>query len=99
MDSNFGDAVASSLQPRDRLKDRGSENNEMPRRVWEAMETRTEEVWLAEAKGGRDKRGSREKTKRAGNEEEKGEENSRGKKYSLWRKKMERKGWSRTIGI
>ena len=33
----------------------------MLRRVWEAIETRTEEVWLAEAKRRRGKRESREK--------------------------------------
>ena len=63
-------------------EDRGSENDEMPRKVWKVIETRIEEVWLAEAKRERGKRRKREKTGRAGNEEEKGKENSRGKKNS-----------------
>ena len=82
MDGNFGDVMASSLKPRDQLEDRRSENDEMLRRVWKAMEIGIGEVWLVEAKGRRGKRESREKTGRAGNEKEKGEGNSRSKKNS-----------------
>ena len=36
------------------LKDRGGENDEMSREVWEAMETGAREVRMAEAKGEED---------------------------------------------
>jgi len=34
VDSNFRNAMASMLQPRNRLENRGSENDEVPREVW-----------------------------------------------------------------
>jgi len=67
VDGNFGDAIASSPQPRDQLEDRGSENDEMPRRVWKAMETGTGEIWLAKAKGRKGKKkkqGENEKSRK-----------------------------------
>ena len=50
MDGNFGNAMTSSSQPRNRLENRGSKDNEMPRRMQEAMEARTGEVRMVEAK-------------------------------------------------
>ena len=52
----------------------------MPRRVWEAIETRAGEVRIVEAKRREGERGSRKKTGRIGNKEENGrsKESSRG---------------------
>ena len=50
VDGNFRNAVASSSQPRNQLEKKGGENDKMPRRVWEAMETRTGEVRMVETK-------------------------------------------------
>ena len=68
--------MASLSQPRDQLEDRGSENDEMSRRVQKAMKTGAGKVRVAKAKGSRKKMG------KMGNEEEKGEENGRGKESS-----------------
>ena len=61
MDSNLEDAVAIISQSRNRLENRGSENDEMLRGVWKAVETRTGEVRMGETKGGRSKKESRKK--------------------------------------
>ena len=42
--------MASSSQPKNQLENRRDKNDEMPRRVWEAMETRAGEVGMAETK-------------------------------------------------
>jgi len=34
VDSDFRNAMASMLQPRNRLENGGSENDEVPRKVW-----------------------------------------------------------------
>jgi len=46
-------------QPRNRLENRGGENDEMSRGVWKAVETSTEEVRIGETKEERNKRRSR----------------------------------------
>ena len=53
MDGNFGDAVASTPQSRNRLENRRGENDKMPRGMWKAVETGTREVRVGKAKGGR----------------------------------------------
>ena len=58
MDSNLGDTVASTLQPRNRLENRKSENDEMLRGVWKAVETSTGEVSIGETKEVRSKKRS-----------------------------------------
>ena len=87
--------MASLSQPRDQLKDRGSENDEMPRRVWEAMETRAGEVRVAEAKERGGQRESRKKTGRMGN---KGEENSRSKESSKGMGDLGQRGGGSKVG-
>ena len=66
MDSNLEDAVAIISQSRNRLENRGSENDEMLRGVWKAVETSTGEVRMGETKGGRSEGRSR---KRVGGKE------------------------------
>ena len=61
MDGDLGDVVASMSQPRNRLENRGGENDEMLRGVWKAVETSTGEVRMGETKGGRSKKESRKK--------------------------------------
>ena len=56
MDSNLGDTVASTLQPRNRLENRESENDEMLRGVWKAVETSTGEVSIGETKEAKSKK-------------------------------------------
>ena len=58
MDSNLGDTVASTLQPRNRLENRESENDEMLRGVWKAVETSTGEVSIGETKEAKSKKRS-----------------------------------------
>ena len=53
MDSNFGDAVASTPQSRNRLENRRGENDKVPREMWKAVETSTREVGVGKAKRGR----------------------------------------------
>ena len=52
MDSNLGDVMASTPQSRNRLENRGGEDDEISRRVWKAVETEIREVRMAEAKEG-----------------------------------------------
>jgi len=54
------------------IEKQGDEDDEVPRRIWEAVEAKTEEVKMAVAKKRRGKRRSREKTGRVGKEEENG---------------------------
>jgi len=54
----------------------------VPRRVWEAVETRTGEIRVAEAEGGRSQGRSRKKVIIKGKEETKRKENGRNKKSS-----------------
>ena len=65
------------------MENRGGQDDEMSRRVWEAVEASIREVRMGETKGRRGKRGSREKEGEKGEEEEteKGE-NSGSKKSS-----------------
>jgi len=65
------------------LEDGGSQNNEMPRGMWEAVETSTREVRMGETERRRGKRGNREKEREEGEEEKTEErENGRNKKSS-----------------
>ena len=61
MDGDLGNVVASMSQPRNRLENRGSENDEMPRGVWKVVETSIGKVRMGETKGGRSKKRSRKK--------------------------------------
>jgi len=58
------------------LEDRRSKNDKVSRRMWEAVETKAEEVRIAEAKGRRRKKAKgkkirRNKTEKRGKEKEK----------------------------
>ena len=64
MDSNFEDAMVSTPQPRNRLENRGSKNDEMPKGVWKTVETSARKVRLEETEGGRSERESRKKQKK-----------------------------------
>ena len=46
-------------QPRNRLENRGDENDKMSRGVWKVVETGTGEVRMGETKGERSKRRSK----------------------------------------
>ena len=60
MDGNFGNAVASTPQSRDRLENRRGENDKIPRGMWKAVETGAREVGVGKTKGGRSEGRSRE---------------------------------------
>jgi len=90
--------MASLSQSRDRLEDRESENDEMPRRMQEAMDTRAGEARVAEAKRKGGQRGSRKKTGRMGNKEEKREENSRSKESSRGMGDLGQRGRGSKVG-
>ena len=83
MDGDFGNAVASMPQSRNKLENRRGEDDEVPREMWEAVETGTREVGVEKAKGERSKGRSRKKERRKRKEEEaeKGKDN-RGKESS-----------------
>ena len=82
MDGDFGNAVASMPQSRNKLENRRGEDDEVPRRMWEAVETGTREVGVGKAKGERSEGKSREKKRKKRKEEaEKGKDN-RGKESS-----------------
>ena len=59
MNSNFGNAVASMSQPRNRLENQGSENDKVPGGMWKAVETSIGEIRIGETKRGRSKGRSR----------------------------------------
>ena len=82
MDGDLRNAVASALQSRNRLENRGGKNDEMSRGVQEAMETGVGEVRVAKAEGGGGKSRSRKETRRKGEKEAKREEDGRNKKSS-----------------
>ena len=70
MDGDFRNAVASILQSRNRLENRRGENNEVPRGMWETVETSTRKVGMEKAKRRRSERRSGEKERRKEEEEE-----------------------------
>ena len=84
MDSNFRDAMASTLQSRNRLENGRGKNDKVSRRVWKAVEAGSGKVRLGETERGR-REGRSRKEKRGKGEEEKikerkdkgGEESSR----------------------
>ena len=80
MNSNFGDAMVSMLQPRNRLENRGSKNDEVFRGVQKIVETSARKVRLEETEGGRSKRKSRKKIEGKGKEEEVKERKDSGSK-------------------
>jgi len=59
VDGNFGNAVASTSQPRNRLENWGSENDEVSGGMWKAVETGTGKIRIGEIKGGRSEGRSR----------------------------------------
>ena len=59
MNSNFGDAMVSTPQPRNRLENRGSKNDEVSRGVQKIVETSARKVRLEGTEGGRSKRKER----------------------------------------
>ena len=78
MNSNFGDAVVSTPQSRNRLENRESKNDKVSRRVWKTVETSAREVGLGETEGERSKKGSRKKIERK-IKKEKAEERKNGR--------------------
>ena len=61
MDGNFGNAMASMPQSRNRLENRGGEDDEGSRGMWEAVKAGIGEVGMGEAKGRGGKEGGWEK--------------------------------------
>ena len=74
--------MASTLQSRNRLENRRGENDEVPRGMWETVETSTREVRIGKAKRRRSERRSREKERRKGEEEEAEKGKNNGSKES-----------------
>ena len=74
MEDYFGNAVASMPQSRDRLENRGGQDDKVSRRVWEVVEASIREVGIGETKGRRGKggRGEKEREKEEEKETEKG---------------------------
>ena len=64
MDSDLGDAMASTPQSRNRLENRRGEDDKVSGGMWEAVETSTREVGMGKAKGRRSEGRSREKKRR-----------------------------------
>ena len=52
MDSDFGNAMASPPQSRNRLEDRRGKDDKMPRRVWKTVETNAGKIGVTETEGG-----------------------------------------------
>ena len=50
--------MAGLPQSRNRLENRGSKDDEMPRRIWKAVEASTREIGVGKAEGRRSKRRS-----------------------------------------
>ena len=63
------------------IGEQGSEDNEMPRGVWKAVETKAGEARMAETEGGGKERESRKEAKKK-KRKEKGKEKDRGIKIS-----------------
>ena len=72
MDDDLGNAVANMLQSRNKLESRRGEDDEVPRGMWETVETGTREVRVGKAKGRSKKK---ERRKREKKEAEKGKDN------------------------
>ena len=70
MDSDLGDAMAGMPQSRNRLENRRSENDEVPRGMWKIVETSTREVGVGKTEGRGNERRSREKKRRRSKEGE-----------------------------
>ena len=70
MDSDIGDAMVSIPQPRNRLENRGSEDDKVPRGMWKTVEASSWEVRMGKTEKGRSERGSRKKTRGKGKREE-----------------------------
>jgi len=64
VDSDFRDAMASISQPRDRLEDRRSEDDKVPRGMWKAVEASSGEIRMRKAEGRKRKRKSEEEARR-----------------------------------
>ena len=83
MDSNLGGAMISTPQPRNKLENRRGKDDEMPRRVWKAVETDSGKIRVAETKRREGKRRNGKKTRKKGRKEEaKKRKNSRSKNSS-----------------
>jgi len=83
MDGNFGNAMVSMPQSRNRLENGRGKNNEVPRGVQKAVEANTGKVGMAEAEGRRSKKRSRKEMRREEKEKEVEErKNSRSEKSS-----------------
>ena len=68
MEHDFRNAMTGIPQPGDWLENKESKNNEMSRRVWEAVETKVGKVRLAKVKEGRKKDNRcEESSRRVGN--------------------------------
>ncbi len=73
MDSNSRDAMASTLQSRNRLENRRGKNDEVSRRVWKAVKAGSGEVRLGKQKEEEEKEEvgkKREEKKKKKNKEE-----------------------------
>ena len=82
MEGDFGDAIVSTPQSRDRLENRGGQDDKMSRRVWEAVKASIREVGMGKTRGRKSKGGSGKKKKREGEEETKEREDSGSKENS-----------------
>jgi len=70
VDSNFGDAMASTPQSRDRLENGRGKNDEMPGGMWKTVEASTREVRIGKVEGGRSKKRNRKEKEKERKEKE-----------------------------
>ena len=61
VESNFGNAIVSTLQFRDWLENRGDKDDEVSRRMWKAVEAKAREIGMEKTKRGKEMRGKRTK--------------------------------------
>ena len=93
MEYDLRNTIACLLQSCDHLENRGSEDNKMSRRMWEAGETKAEKARIAKIKKRRKERRGREKARREGTEKgERKEEEKIKEKDSRYRENNRRVG-------
>ena len=71
MEHDFRNTMACSLQSWDQLENRRSKDDEVPERMWEAVEAEAGKVRVVETKRRREERRSKKKTRREGTEKRK----------------------------
>ena len=99
MECDFRNTIACSPQSWDWLKNKGSINDEVSRRVWKSVKTKVGKISMGKTKRKRKKRRERKKTRREETEVERiKEERTKERKINRSKKdgrRMENLGWGR----